>query len=82
MALLIRKPGILTTVQDLGRVGARRFGVNPAGVMDRTAARIANILVGNEETAAVLECHFPAAEIEFDADSAFAITGGDFGAEL
>src|SRR5262245_29839156 len=82
MALIVRKPGILTTVQDLGRVGARRFGVNPSGVMDVAAARVTNVLLGNDESAAVLETHFPAAEIEFDDDTVFAIGGAEFGAEL
>ena len=82
MALIIRKPGILTTLQDLGRTGARRFGVNPSGVMDVAAARVTNVLLGNDESVAVLEMHFPAAEIEFDDDTAFAIGGAEFSAEL
>ena len=82
MALIIRKSGILTTVQDLGRTGARRFGINPSGVMDTAAARIANTLLGNDEGAAVLETHFPAVELEFDGNTAFAISGADLGAKL
>ena len=82
MSLIIRKPGILTTVQDLGRFGGRRFGVNPSGVMDVAATRIINVLLGNEESAPVLEMHFPAAEIEFADDTAFATGGADFGAEV
>ncbi|HKP68566.1 MAG TPA: biotin-dependent carboxyltransferase family protein [Pyrinomonadaceae bacterium] len=82
MPLIIRKPGILTTVQDLGRTGARRFCINPCGVMDTTAARIANTLVGSDESSAVIETHFPAVELEFDADTTFAISGADFGAKL
>ena len=50
--------------------------------MDTAAARIINTMLGNKESAAVLELHFPAAELEFDADIAFAIGGGDFGAKL
>jgi len=80
--LLIRKPGILTTVQDLGRVGWRSLGINPNGVMDWTAARLINTLLGNDETRAVLEMHFPAPEIEFDAECSFAIGGADLSAEL
>ena len=82
MSLLIRKPGILTTVQDLGRTGHRALGINPNGVMDRTATRLINTLLGNEENEAVLEMHFPAADIEFEKESSFAIGGADFGAEL
>lgn len=82
MSFVIRKPGILSTVQDLGRAGSRRFGVNPGGAMDRTAVRIINTLLGNDDSAATLEMHFPAAEIEFEHDIEFAIGGADFAAEL
>lgn len=82
MSLLIRKPGILTTVQDLGRDGWQRYGINPNGVMDRTAARLINVLLGNDESEAVLEIHFPAAEIEFETACSFAISGGEMGACL
>ncbi|HEY2846892.1 MAG TPA: biotin-dependent carboxyltransferase family protein, partial [Pyrinomonadaceae bacterium] len=82
MSLLIKKPGILTTVQDMGRLGWRRFGVNPNGPMDPVAARIANLLVGNDDNAALLEMHFPAPEIGSKTDAIFSICGGDFGAEL
>ena len=82
MSLLIRKPGILSTVQDLGRTGGRSLGINPTGVMDRAAARIVNTLLGNEDSTALIETHFPAAEIEFDSPTVFAIGGADFVAEL
>jgi len=82
MSLLIRKPGMLSTVQDLGRVGSRRLGINPNGVMDTTAARLINIALGNEENAAVIEMHFPAAEIEFEDDTLIALGGADLGAML
>jgi len=78
MSILIEKPGILSTVQDLGRHGFRRFGVNPSGVMDTAAARLANILVGNDDNAAVVEMHFPAAQIAFERSTVFAICGADF----
>ena len=81
MSILIKKPGILTTIQDLGRVGFRRLGINPGGVMDITAARLLNILLGNDENEAVIEMHFPAAEIVFEKNAVFAIGGADFSAE-
>ncbi len=82
MSLLIKKPGILSTVQDLGRLGWRRFGVNPNGAMDPVAARIANILVGNDDNAAAIEMHFPPPEIEFERDAIISVCGGDFGAAI
>lgn len=82
MSLLIKKPGILSTIQDLGRVGSRHLGINPGGVMDRASARALNIVLGNQQTSAVLETHFPAAEVQFESETFFAIGGADFGAEL
>ena len=82
MSIHLRKSGILTSVQDLGRTGARSIGVNPGGAMDRTAARLVNVVLGNPESTPVLEMHFPAPEIEFDDDTLFAIGGADFGAEI
>ncbi len=82
MSLLLEKPGILTTVQDLGRQGYRRFGINPGGVMDRCAARLINILLGNDENDAVLEMHFSAAQMVFESDAIFALGGADLGAEI
>lgn len=82
MSLLIRKPGILTTIQDLGRVGHRSLGINPNGAMDKIAAVLINTLLGNDKNEGVLEMHFPAAEIEFDEECSFAIGGADFNAQI
>lgn len=50
--------------------------------MDRSAARIVNALLGNEDASPVLEFHFPAPEIEFDTTTTIAIGGADFGARI
>lgn len=55
-ALRVRNPGLLTTVQDLGRFGHRRFGVPQSGALDRDALLLANALVGNGADQAALEC--------------------------
>jgi antagonist of KipI len=82
MSLIFRKAGLLTTLQDLGRTGYQSLGINPNGVMDIVAARLVNVLLGNEESEAVLEMHFPAPEIEFDKDAVIAIGGADLGAQI
>ncbi|MGW9586100.1 5-oxoprolinase subunit B/C family protein [Microbacterium sp. NPDC055455] len=51
----ILEPGLLTTVQDLGRPGVASVGVAVSGALDRAALRTANRLVGNPEGAAGLE---------------------------
>ena len=82
MSILINKAGILTTVQDLGRHGFRRFGINPNGAMDRTAVRLLNALLDEDENAAVLEMHFPAPEVIFEEPARFALGGANFSARL
>ena len=77
MALKIKKPGLATSVQDLGRPGYFHLGIPIGGAMDRFAMRVANMLVGNPEDAAGLEAVFMGPEIEFSEDSVVAVTGAD-----
>ncbi|RZK46397.1 MAG: allophanate hydrolase, partial [Hymenobacter sp.] len=56
MSISVLKPGMLTTVQDLGRPGYQKIGLVVSGALDTLALRTANLLVGNPETAAGLEC--------------------------
>ena len=82
MSIFVRKSGILATIQDLGRNGFRRFGINPNGAMDVSAIRLINILLGNCESEAGLEMHFPAPVLEFEEPAIIALGGADFGAKL
>ena len=69
---------MLTTVQDEGRWGFQNLGVSVAGPMDRASHRLANLLVGNHQSAATLEVTLVGPEIEFESASAFAVTGAEF----
>ena len=80
--LTIVRAGPLMTVQDLGRPGHRREGVSLGGALDRQAARIANLLVGNPETAALLEITFGPAVLRFPDQRAIAWCGGDFSLQI
>jgi antagonist of KipI len=75
MSLSILKPGLLTTVQDLGRYGYQKDGILVSGAMDAVALRVANLLVGNEEGAAGLEITLLGPQIRFEADHLIALTG-------
>lgn len=77
MAVKVLKPGLSTTVQDLGRPGYYHIGIPLSGAMDRLAAKAANWLVGNKESAAVLEAVFMGPELEFTEDATVAVTGAD-----
>lgn len=80
--LTIRKGGMQTTVQDLGRPGFQKYGIVTAGAMDPYAPRIANLLVGNEENAAVLEITLMGPVIFFEEDYVISICGGDLSPEM
>ncbi len=73
--LRIVEPGLLSTVQDLGRPGYAALGVAPSGVLDRAAARTANRLVGNPEGAAVVEVTMGGLRVIAQRDLWFAVTG-------
>ena len=76
--LRIQKPGLLTTIQDLGRPNAISAGVPPGGAMDRFAHRAANLLAGNDEGAATLECTLSGPHLVVTHPCLVAITGADF----
>lgn len=82
MSITVLSPGLLTTVQDMGRVGYQQFGVSVSGVMDPRSAALANILAGNDMGEAVLECTMMGPKLRFDRACVIAITGGDLGPTL
>ena len=73
MTIEVIKPGLSTTVQDLGRPGYYHLGIPLSGAMDRAALRAANLLVGNPEGAAALELTFLGPELRFTADAVVAV---------
>ena len=75
-------PGLLTTVQDLGRFGHARSGVPPSGVLDRYAARVANLLVDNPEGEACLEVTLSGLELGVLTDMVVAVTGASLGTRV
>lgn len=77
MACIVVQPGLFTTVQDLGRVQWQHLGVPVSGVMDKYAARIANILVGNPPDTPLLEATLKGPSLLFNEPACIAITGSD-----
>jgi antagonist of KipI len=70
--------GFQTTVQDCGRIGLRKFGVTPGGALDSISLRLANLLVGNRECAAGLECGNGRIRLRFHDERILAWSGGEF----
>ena len=73
----VLEPGILTTVQDLGRYGLAQFGVPPSGASDSFSLRAANLLVGNQENEACLEITIMGLKLRALREAVISITGGD-----
>ncbi len=71
------QPGLLTTVQDMGRYGYQQYGVPVSGAMDDYALRIANLLVGNDEGEACLEITLLGLQLRVLEDTVVAITGAE-----
>ena len=78
----VQKPGLCTTVQDMGRVGFQKFGIPVSGVMDEFSFVVANYLLGNNYNNAVLEVQYMGPTLEFDFDVSVAITGANLSAKL
>ena len=77
MAIRVRQPGLLSTVQDTGRFGEYAIGMPPSGAMDVFSYEVGNYLVGNEEGAAGLEITYFGPELEFTEAAVIAVTGAE-----
>lgn len=78
----IIKTGMLTQLLDGGRKGVQDMGVPLSGCMDRTSARIANQLVGNDADAPLFEITMQGPVLRFEGDCYIAITGADISAKV
>ena len=82
MTIVVRAPGIQTTVQDLGRLAWQHAGVPVGGAMDEQAHRIANLLVGNDAADAALDCALGGIALQFESDALLALTGRNITASI
>tara|TARA_B100000965_G_scaffold51849_1_gene38554 strand:+ start:591 stop:1430 length:840 start_codon:yes stop_codon:yes gene_type:complete len=78
----VLKEGLFTTIQDIGRFGYKNLGVPVSGSMDQTSAKLANLLLGNDESSAVLEMTLVGPTLEFMNDTYISITGADMNPSL
>lgn len=74
----ILNPGLLTTIQDKGRLGWQEQGVSVSGAADLNSMMVANSLVGNDGDAPVIEFVMLAPTLFFSRDCVIAFTGADF----
>src|SRR2546428_14191407 len=82
MSIRILRPGLLMTVQDMGRHGHQHMGLCPGGAMDPLALTHANALVGNDHGAAALELTVLGPDLLFERDTLVALVGAEFEADM
>jgi len=82
MSIQVVRPGLLMTVQDIGRHGHQHVGLCPGGAMDPISLTLANALVGNESGAAALEITVLGPDLEFTRDTLVALVGAEFESDI
>lgn len=80
--MVIEKSGLLTSIQDLGRYGFKKYGVITSGAMDPLSHRIANLLVGNDENEPTVEITLYGPTIRFLEDTLISVCGGNLSPSL
>ena len=75
-------PGFYTSIQDKGRFGFQNYGVPVSGCMDENSAEIANQILENLTSSALLELTMTGCSLEFKKDTIIAVTGSDMNAKL
>jgi biotin-dependent carboxylase-like uncharacterized protein len=73
----VLQPGLSTTVQDRGRTGYYEVGIPPSGALDQYSLIAANLLVGNDDGTAALECVYLGPQLRFTAPTVVAVTGAE-----
>ncbi|WP_299153770.1 biotin-dependent carboxyltransferase family protein [uncultured Christiangramia sp.] len=80
--VVVKQPGLFSTIQDFGRFGSRKYGVPESGIMDRYAFKICNLILGNSENDAVLEITFVGPVLEFNAATNICIGGANLSPKI
>lgn len=78
----VLKSGLYSTIQDFGRHGYQEYGVPYSGVMDTYSTSMANMLLGNDENAAVMEITMMGPTLEFLCDTGICISGANISPKL
>ena len=77
MAIEVIKPGLATSVQDVGRPGYYNIGIPISGALDQYSLRAANLLVGNDDGTAALEATLLGPELLFRSPAIVAVAGAE-----
>ena len=78
----VLKSGFYSSIQDLGRNGFQEFGVPTSGSMDSYSSALANFIIGNDNSCAVLEITMTGPTLEFLCNTVICITGANMSPSL
>jgi antagonist of KipI len=80
--LRVLKPGLSTTIQDLGRQRCLQMGIPTGGAADQYSHRLANAIAGNDASAPTLEMMLLGASFEVLHVCEVAVAGADMGFQV
>lgn len=80
--ITVMNSGLFSTIQDTGRWGYQAYGMPVAGAMDLFSCQVANLLVGNQPQAAVIEMTLSGGSFRFEQECYVAIAGSDMEATM
>jgi biotin-dependent carboxylase-like uncharacterized protein len=70
-------PGLMTSIQDMGRKGVAKYGVPESGVMDEYSANYANLMLQNEQQTNLIEITLQGPKLQFESDAVLVCSGLD-----
>ena len=82
MSIRVIRPGLMTTIQDMGRIGMQQYGVIVSGAMDSLALRLANLIVSNLQSQAAMELTLSGPSLLFEQDALIALCGGNLSPQI
>mgnify|MGYP005990213267 CR=1 FL=1 len=74
----VLEPGVYNSVQDLGRIGFAKKGIPKGGAMDLVATKMANAILKNDVSNAVIEITYGLGEFKFTIDTYISLTGANY----
>lgn len=82
MALKVLQPGILSLLQDSGRVGQHRLGLTTGGPLDPEAYRLCNRILSNAPASTAIEVSFGGLQLECHTATFVCLTGAPMGLQI
>ena len=76
------RPGLYTSIQDMKRIGYKKYGIPNSGPMDEYSHILSNWLVDNSYSSETLEINYFGPKLKFNFDTTIGICGANFDVNL